>query len=251
MAQDIENKKTVLDDDAAIYQTSGDRNEKNSTFKKFSTLSGEEKKQYFKDYMLKPIIIGVVAVVLIVAFIISSFSNSHSIAFRISSLSPYYLEDKEMNELAESLSNYWQLEKKEVVSYTTGIGRDNFVTHMTAGTLDVVIGEKSELEQYGHMFADFDKVDNEIKALIPNDALCELTYTYMDKNGNSIEATTRSAIYVKNTVLNDLIGDDLSNVDKENLVIVINAASLSEKEERGDYKADFIKYLFGKIKLEQ
>ncbi len=250
MAQDIENKRTVLDDDAAIYQTSGDRNEKNSTLKKFSTLSGEEKKQYFKDYMLKPIIIGVIAVVLIVGFIISSFSNSKSIAFRISSLSPYYLEDKDMNELADLLSNYWQLDKKEVVSYTTGIGRDNFVTHMTAGTLDIVIGEKSELEQYGHMFTDFNEVEDEIKSIIPEDALCELTYTYMDKNGNDIETTTKSAIYVKDTVLKDLIGDDLPNVDRENLVIVVNAASLSEKEERGYYKADFIKYLFGEIKFD-
>ena len=49
MAQNIENKKTTLSDDASIYQKKEERDSSESVKNNWSNLKGKEKLKYFKD----------------------------------------------------------------------------------------------------------------------------------------------------------------------------------------------------------
>jgi hypothetical protein len=251
MAQDIENKKTTLDDDAAIYKHNTDRDEKNSPIRKFSELKGEEKKQYFKDYIMKPLIIGVIVVVFAIYFIVTSLTDSKTYKFYLACVNPYYMDNDAMQAHVDYLADYWNLEGHEVAVYDSDItlndssGLSTFVTYLNAGTIDVVIGTKDELSSYGRLFIDLNELEEEYKSLIPEEALCDFTYTYTSsKTGEDEEATTTCGIYLKYTIFADNIRTDISEENADNLVIAIASAGLSDTD-GSEYKADFLKYMFG------
>lgn len=68
----LENKKTVLDDNASIYDHSTD---KLSDKEKFKQLNKKQRWQQFKDYYLAKIVIGIIAAVLLVSFGYSVFKE--------------------------------------------------------------------------------------------------------------------------------------------------------------------------------
>ena len=66
MAQNVDEKKTALDDGAEIYKQDRPVEERKSFSERWKAMDGKEKKAYFFDYMLKPIILGIIAVVLLI-----------------------------------------------------------------------------------------------------------------------------------------------------------------------------------------
>ncbi len=68
-AQNMEDKKTTLDDNAAIY---GKRDERD-TKEKFAQLKGKDKWDFFKDYILGKLIIITASVVFAVFILYSIF----------------------------------------------------------------------------------------------------------------------------------------------------------------------------------
>ncbi len=76
MAIEIDEKKTVLDDDASIY-----REHKSGSDKElWNSMNKKERSAWFKDYYLAPILVGLLVVVIVSYLIYDAVSNYRDIA---------------------------------------------------------------------------------------------------------------------------------------------------------------------------
>lgn len=252
MAQDIEHKRSVLDDDASIYQKKEEREESKTVKERWATMNAAEKKQYFKDYMLKPILFGGFIILLIIYFLYTSFRDGKSTKFYLIVLNQYYLDNKAMEEHLDSLEDFWQLSKREQAVYSTELTLNDsaslstFVTYLYAGTINAAIGTKEQLEQYGYHFVNLkEELPEAVLAQIPEEAFCELKYETVDPDAEKpVVNSTYSAIYLKYTIFADNLNKDIT-VDEDELILVIAVAGLSNYKDGVNYSYDFLKYALG------
>lgn len=86
-------KKTVLDDNASIYAKRDNRRD----IDKFKDLNGKEKWQFFKDYWLKWVIIGIITIAVCGSFLYSILKEKPEVKYEVlildNPLSDQYLEE--------------------------------------------------------------------------------------------------------------------------------------------------------------
>lgn len=252
MAQNIEHKKSTLDDDASIYQRKDEREDSKSIKEKWSSLNGKEKRQYFKDYLLGPIIAVVAIIGFIVYIVYSTVINGSTTRFMLAVIGEDHLDNTAMEAHLEYLSEYWELSKKETADYDATVsvgkgvgaatGESTFMTYLYADSMNAVIGTKDELEKYGYYFTDFKtSLSEDIISQIPEEAWCELTYETNDPDKEAQTITACSAIYLKYTVF----ADNIVDTENEDELILVIPLTTGDKEEKINYNMDFFKYAMG------
>lgn len=246
MALNIDNKKTVLNDDAVLYDKKDNRNEKMSALKRFLSLHGEDRKQFFFDYMFKPLLIGGIILTVVIYFVVSAIINRSTTRFYVSCINPYYLDNDTVDERLQELAGTWNLKKHEKLEYTTGLALNSksntstFITFLEAGSIDAAIGTKEQLEYLGEYFNNLGEVDDSILEQIPKEALCELTYEKTLPGGKKEIETRVCGVYLKYTVFADCIADEKL---RDDLIVVLPMTATYGESNR--YRMDFFKFLFG------
>lgn len=225
MAQNIENKKTTLSDDASIYQKKEERDSSESVKNNWSNLKGKEKLKYFKDYLLIPILIGIVVIVAVFFFVRSMFRDQQHIQYTVAVMSTKYLEADKVQEHIDELEKVFELEKNDRVELEIGLGKTanagmaEFMTELMAGTLDVIIGTEKDLEDVSGHFIGLDEVD-EVLELVPEEARVSMTYDTKDSDGKDSAETVMCGIKLKYTVFADCIPEGSRYADSLVLVFV-------------------------------
>ena len=151
-AQDMDAKKTALDDDAAIY---GKRDEKDAK-ETFASLEGKEKWEYFKDYILgKLVIIAVVAVFsvyllysvfgpkpesLLYLAVIDDPLGTENVEKLQDVLTQHYVKDPKKEKVTVDASYYFVTEDYNA--------RMKFMTLTAAKEVDFCIIPQNEIENY-------------------------------------------------------------------------------------------------------
>ncbi len=136
---DIKFRKTVLDDDAEMYQASKDAVTKEDIKK----LSGKQKLAYFQDYYLKICVVVILCVVAAVYFLYTSVINPSREVFSVIFLNGCYVEDTEgLSGLLEEKigmerkKDYVGVEYFNLEDYQMNMV---FITRISAGSADIVI----------------------------------------------------------------------------------------------------------------
>lgn len=245
MALNVDNKKSVLDDDASLYTKREEYQEKKSMLGRFNELHGEEKKQFFKDYMLKPLIIGGIVVLFLVYSIISTIVNRKTVTFNFAVVQDTYMDNEAMEAELNKLHDSWGLDKHHVVDYNLGYRINNnatnstFLTQLEAGTIDAVIGRASELSMYGEYLRNFEEVLGEGSKL-NKDSFYLMTYDkYNIINGEATKTTEYLGIYLKDTRYGKYIANEKL---RDELILVMPANG--EDKEQHQYIEKFFNQLF-------
>lgn len=250
MAQNIDFKKSTLDDDASIYQKKEERDDAKTAKQKWSSLNKTEKKQYFKDYYMKPLLVGAFILVLVVYAVYTSIRDNTVTKFYLAVMNEYYMDNEAMEEHLAYLEEYWDLSRRERTVYSTDLtlsdsaSLSTFVTYLYAGSLNAIIGTEEQLAKYGYYFTDFEKeLPEEIYNQIPEEAWCVLNFETQDPDQEApTPMSSCCAVYVKYTVFADNFNKNV-NIDTDDLILVIPVTG-SDKE-AVDYNMDFFKYAFG------
>ncbi|MGN0164862.1 MAG: hypothetical protein ACI39R_01650 [Lachnospiraceae bacterium] len=251
MAQNIDYKKSTLDDDASIYQKKEDRDETKSAKQKWSSMNGKEKKQYFKDYMLKPLLLGVFLVGIVIYLIYTIVFDASTTRFYLAVVGSNYMDNAAMEEHLDELAETWNFSKKEKAVYNPDVAmgsggfsdQSTFVTYLYAGSMNAVIGTKDQLEKYGYYFTDYtSELPEDVLAQIPEEAWCELTYETNEPDTKQHRTeSSYCALYLKYTVFADDI-KDTKNTD--NLILVFPLTG-SEDKDTINRNMDFFLYALG------
>ena len=154
---DVSEKKTTLDDSAAIYQ----RREEKSDRAKWKELKGFQAKwDHFKEYYLLKTFIAVCAVALIGYAVYEMFAPEKE-KMLYAAILDMVITDQEKDVWTEEFGAYISLdeETQEVRFDNTiiisndkdGSSTQKFMAHAYAGEIDIVIGRESVVGQYaGH-----------------------------------------------------------------------------------------------------
>ncbi|MFA9465978.1 MAG: hypothetical protein ACERKN_16990 [Velocimicrobium sp.] len=152
-------KDTQLDDSSALFNHRESKNEK----EKWSSLSGKEKLQYFKDYYLKFVLLFLVLLVLIISFIISIITKKET-ALTLTLVNGVISEET-ADDIASMLSKSLDLnQKKETVLidqtlYTdssdseklSDVSEQKLSVYFYSGQYDLIIAEQSIIEHYASL----------------------------------------------------------------------------------------------------
>ncbi|MGN0406089.1 MAG: hypothetical protein ACI4F1_12750 [Bariatricus sp.] len=142
-------KKTALNDDAAIYQERPEETEK----EKWSRMSREQKKQYFMDYYLFKIVVGVlligIAVFLIWHFVGPKDETVLYVAVVDESLDAEKLEEmqRELNQLLGADGKHEQVIIDDTF-YTEKDALTRMEVYLHSNQVDVIIAEQETYEEY-------------------------------------------------------------------------------------------------------
>lgn len=249
MAQNIEFKKSTLDDDASIYQKKEERDDAKTTQEKWSSLNKTEKWKYFKDYYLTKIIIAVVVVVFVGYSIYTSFRDNYTTKYNVTVLNELFFDNRAMEEHLSQLEKKWGFEEKEKAAYSVDMSLNNnsdkatFVTYLSAGSMNAVIGKKDNLENYGGQFIDYSEIlPAEIYNSIPEEAWCDLTFRDPDSDTvNPVVSTARCGLYINHTIFADNLSENMPSDD----IILVFPITGSTKDAEIDYNLEFFKYAIG------
>lgn len=170
---DINNKKTTLDDDAAIYQKNEERDESKSTKEKWNELDFKGKCQFFVDYYLVKLII-ITAVVVFAGFALyTTLKPRPKPKVNLVMLDSLLDIEATQDYFEEAVSKIgWNAKKETIVvhdgfSSKAPIDASNISTYIFAGTLDVLIAPEDSLDHYAHQSA----ADHEKSVLLNLDEL--------------------------------------------------------------------------------
>lgn len=142
---DINHRKTVLDDDATLY------NRKHDTVTKedLKNLPFKQKLHYFKDYYAKIVIATVVVLIGVIMILNETIFNRQTCVMAVATLNDCQIVRSE--ELTEVLNEHFAAEKNDYsnISYYD-LSQYNmnmaYVTHTATGGLDIQICSKEEFE---------------------------------------------------------------------------------------------------------
>ena len=229
--------------------------EKMSFRKRWAIMDSEERKKYFKDYMLIPLIIGVIVAVILIRMGIKIYKNAGVDRYVISATYEEYIDRTKLEEHAKELREKWGLGKREYIGINMPIGVPDgkgtamvqgsklFDNYMFAGKLDAVMGIQSEIECYAYLYEDFNKyIDPAILERIPKEAFVTLKSISGDPDDYSGEIYEFCCAFkVKYTVLADVIKEDYISADE--LLIVLPVTDHNTGRDEKD--KEFVKYLFG------
>ncbi len=152
--QDIENKKTILDDDASIYQKREERDENKSVRRKWSELDCKGKWYFFRDYYLLKLLLVLFFGGIAVSLLYTTFKHKPE------QLSYIAIIDSKLD--SDAVANYFNnavtamgFDKKdyEIVcnnSFSSLSSSDGMTlsTYIFAGDLDIIIAPAEALKSY-------------------------------------------------------------------------------------------------------
>ena len=157
---DAENKKTVLDDNAAIYKLTED--DSVSEKEKWASMSKSQRRQYFKDYYLKKLLAGIAVAALVISVIVTVARPRPDDVLSIAVINDYWDDDAEKtfsDELSKELkleegkqsiriddSFYFGNDEKEIVSPENASVFERFATYIMAGDINCLVMDKAKFE---------------------------------------------------------------------------------------------------------
>lgn len=150
-------KDTRLNEDAAIYNRQKPQSEK----EKWKNLSSKEKKQYFKDYYFKPLLLSLFIILIVGWLLYSIFSPKPKTVLTVSLIN-CTMSDENADTLASSLEDYLEIDKnKENVYIDTSLFIDTenrseasmaseqkMSIYSFSGEYDIIIAERELFDRY-------------------------------------------------------------------------------------------------------
>ncbi|MBP3567999.1 MAG: hypothetical protein J6K04_02425 [Lachnospiraceae bacterium] len=233
----LKNKKTVLNDEAALYSHREDVSEK----EKWKNMSGKERWQYFADYYLARIVVTVLVVAVIISILHTMLTPKPDIVLSVAVINDS-LHHQVYEEIQKEFDELLALDpENQETLFDTGYSFENdyqafqkFAMYNAVGDLDITIMPVSVFETYAPQgfFAS-------VAELLPTDLYISLS-EYMleaklkDEDGNIIPDSE--------TVLG--ISMETSRICKgqqyaEPMVLAINAAPKNK-----DNVEKFLRFLF-------
>ena len=224
-----ENEKTTLEDDAAIYAKRDERPAK----ERFKDLRGEEKWQFFKDYILGKLIIGVVIAALLIHLLYSIFGpkpeNIMYVAVIDDPFGSVYI-DKMTAELTELFVRDPKKEEIRLDSDFYFVSNDynlrmKLMTMIAGKDIDFIILPEGEFKLYmdSDIFAD-------LSTVLTGERLKELEAYRVEFEGVPYALDITG-------VVSKILGVEI--LEKYYVGCIVN----SDRQERFDA---FVEYLFGK-----
>lgn len=233
----VDNKKTVLDDDSILYQKRDESFSKKDT----SHLSAKGKAGYFKDYYMKPLIAIVLIAVFAIYMIYTIFFKKQESILSVAFLNEAYLAQTE--ELTNDMRDFYELTDDDQLLDISYYNLDDynmqmkFTTLTAAQSLDVIVCPKETFEEYSKFgyFADLSAVLPEDLYAKVSDRILESSEVETDMEGNVTE-TLPAAPHGINISGNALYTDYEGYGDD----VVIGIVSSTE---RTDNAVKFVDYL--------
>lgn len=235
---DIKNKKTTLSDEAALYNHREDISEK----EKWSSMSGKERWEYFKNYYLMKVLGLTVAAVAVVSLLFTILSPKEETLLSVAIANGAMTQEQYLAVQKEFDSVLGTDGKKQKTIFDGGYdfeydlygSMQKFAIYNAVGELDVTIMPLSVFEVYApkEFFAQIDKtVSAELCASLSETFVkCGLN----DEDGNPIENSEGIyGIRIDGTRVYE--GYEV----KEPVILVINLAS----QKTGNVEK-FLQYLF-------
>lgn len=251
MAQNIDNKKTTLDDDAEIYHQQQESFEKLKFSERWKKMTREEKKAHFRDYMIKPIIIGIIVAVAIVLGAINLYKNGGTTVFRIASVRSEYIKTDKLEEHLEELKKLWDLGKRQKVVLDAAVGSftGNAGTAMASqldnliysGKLEAFIGTEEDVAICAGYCRNLEVFIADFYDQIPAESLKSMEFANPNPDSDGEMLSYVCAVKMSDTVLADCIADNVKG--KGELYIMFPEGGMKDKN--AERVQEFIKYLFG------
>lgn len=148
-------KKTVLDDNASIYQKREPETEK----QKWQNMDKEQRRRYFLDYYLFRLIVGA-AVILTVLFLIWHFVRPRDETVLYVAVLDESLDERKVMELKETLKEFYQSdeERQKIIIddsfYMRNDALEKLEIYLHSNQIDVIIADEDtwrELAAYGFL----------------------------------------------------------------------------------------------------
>ncbi len=157
--------KTTLNDDAAIYAK---RDEKKPASETFKELKGKEKWQFFKDYVLGKLIIGIIITAIVVSLLYSTFGPKPDMLYYVAVIDNPFYKDTVESMTADLTERYVSDKKKEEIKIDTDFyfsgddynSRMKFMTYIAGSTIDAAVFPSDEFASYAdsETFSDLETV---------------------------------------------------------------------------------------------
>ncbi len=234
----LKNKKTVLNDDAALYSHKEDISEK----EKWSTMSNKERWQYFADYYLAKIVVSIIVIAVVVSILHTMLTPKPEVVFSVAIVNDGASQQL-YDDLQKKFNEHLTLdEETQETRFDTGYAFvtgdyqswQKFSMYNVVGDLDVSIMPLSVFEDYapGEYFAP-------IAAHLPTDLYMSLSEymvetKIMDDHNNLLEGSeTVFGILLDSTWLYQ------GTSHTEPMVLIINLAPSNQ-----DNIEKFLRFLF-------
>ena len=104
----LKNKKTVLNDDAALYSHKEDVSEK----EKWSTMSNKERWQYFADYYLAKIVVSIIVIAVVGSILHTMLTPKPEVVFSVAIVNDgasQQIYDDLQKKFNETVKNYGKI----------------------------------------------------------------------------------------------------------------------------------------------
>lgn len=186
----IENKKTVLGDEASIYSHDDDLSEK----EKWKTMNGRQKWEYIKNYYLMKTIVALFIVAFVGSILYTMLSPKPDLVFSLAVINSA-MTPEQMHQCQTEFEERIALdEKTQETCFDSGYyfhegdyeTMQRFATYNAVGQLDVTVMPESVFEQFapaGHFASLAEKLPTDLYLeLSPYLVECQL----FDKNGEYI-----------------------------------------------------------------
>lgn len=236
----IENKKTVLGDEASIY-SHNDLSEK----EKWKTMNGKQRWEYIKNYYLMKAIVVLIVVAFVGSILYTMLSPKSDLVFSLAVINSA-MTPEQMHQCQTEFEERIKLdEKTQETCFDSGYyfhegdyeTMQRFATYNAVGQLDVTVMPESVFEQFapaGHFASLAEK--------LPTDMYLELSpylveSRQLDKNGEFIDGSeTMFGIRIDGTWLYK------GMEPKEPIILAINLSSPNMEN-----VMQFLRYLFGEF----
>lgn len=235
----IENKKTVLNDEASIYSHNDDLSEK----EKWKTMNGKQKWEYIKNYYLMKTIVVLFVVAFIGSILYTVLSPKPDLVFSLAVVDAAMTPDQ-MHQIQTEFEERIALdEKTQETCFDSGYyfregeyeSMQRFATYNAVGQLDVTVMPESIFERFaaaGHFASLAEKLPTDLYLeLSPYLVECQM----FDDDGTPIEnSETMLGIRIDGTWLYE--GAQVA----EPIILAINLSSPNAEN-----VMEFLRYLFG------
>ena len=180
---DINHRKTVLDDDASLYNKKHDV----VTKEDLKNLSFKDKLRYFKDYYLKIVVIAVIILIGVCMILNETVFNRKTCVLSIACVNEYQIErSTELNTALEEIitienkNDYANVAYYDLDQYNMNMA---FITHTTTGGVDLMICSADQFESSANRGMLMD-----LSELLPSE-------TYEKLSGSILESRTSDEDY--------------------------------------------------------
>lgn len=185
----IEHKKTALDDDSLLYQKRDDSLGKKDT----SGLTKVQKMEYFKDYYLKAVLIGIAIMIFAGILIYNMFFRRQVDVLHIAFIGDAYAADSE--QWQNDLRDYYELTSKDEYISLEYYNLDDYTAQMKLSTMlgarviDLMICDEEAFKQYAALgsFADLSELLPKEMYAQYKDRIVEASEEDTDENFNVIK----------------------------------------------------------------